>query len=185
MLPTMLDGTTYDGDYDEDLLARRPPQRRYRETAAEFARRVRPQYTERRRKNIDQATSAVIGAAANLGVAAVAGLVGGRLHPDAPQILYSVFATVTGFIVAEENPTMGNMLTAGGMVSGAGLVLRAVIAAVSKTSPAALPSSPFDVANRIAEVVSASPAPTSTPTPTPSGTPRSSYITPTPTASRA
>ena len=167
----------------DDRMAQQLPRRRARESAAEFARRVRPQYTERRKKNIDQATSAVIGVAANLGVAAVAGLVGGRIHPDAPPILYSILATITGFIVAEENPTMGNVLTASGMVSGASLIMKGVVAVIVKTSASAVPSSPFDVANRVAQAVS--PTPTPSATPSPSETPRVPYITPTPTSSRA
>jgi hypothetical protein len=178
-----------DGPDDPRTVNQLPRQgRRARETAADLARRVRPEYTERRKKNIDQATSAVLGAAANLGVAAVAGLVGGRLHPEAPQVLYSVFATATGYIVAEENPTMGGMLTAGGMVAGAGLVLRAVISLVTKTAPSSLPSSPFDVANRVAQVVSSSPTVSPSPTPTAvaaAATPGVPYITPTPSRATA
>lgn len=132
------------------------------EAVARAAKAVRPELTEHRKKAINAGTSAIIGLGASLGIAAAAGLVGGRLHPVAPQILYTLFASVIGFVVVEKNQAMGNTLLVGGMLNGAQLVLRGVAVLLSNGAATDVPSNPFDVAQRVAQAVSQSPTPSPT-----------------------
>ncbi len=130
---------------------------------------AKPDLTERRQKALDGATNAVIGTGINLTLAAFAGLVGGRLHPKAPQVIYSVLATGIGIYSAEHHPQIGSMLTSGGMIAGGSLLMQAIVAQISGQRPEDVPTSPTDVAARVGRTVSAStltPPPATTPRPT-------------------
>lgn len=144
--------------------------RRGAERAAE---RVRPEISDHRRVALDAATNAVLGTAANLAIAAFSGLLGGRIHPSAPQVIYSILAVGTGVYIADKNRAVGAMLASGGMVIGSQIVLRTVVAKVTGRSAAEVPADALSVANRVGQSVSGSPAPTlpaatAAPSPSPS-----------------
>lgn len=112
--------------------------------------KVRPNFNEAQRRALDAGTNAVVGTLANVTIAAMAGLVGGRMHPRAPEVLYAIFSVGIGVGVAERNPAIGTMLASGGMVAMAGMAMRAVATAITGSS---VSTDPFELASRVGQAV--------------------------------
>ena len=96
---------------------------------------VKPNFNEAQKRALDAGTNAVVGTLANVTIAAAAGLIGGRIHPRAPEVLYAVLSVGIGVGVVERNPAIGTMLASGGMVAMAGMAMRAVAAWSLRTAP--------------------------------------------------
>lgn len=94
--------------------------------ALRAARAVKPDLTAQQRHSLSNGTVAVIGTVANLSLAVCSGLIGGRLHPLAPQAIYALLATTGGVLLSSRNQAVGSSMTSAGMVVAAQLALRGV-----------------------------------------------------------
>lgn len=140
---------------------------------------VKPNFNEAQKRALDAGTNAVIGTLANVTIAAAAGLIGGRIHPRAPEVLYAVMSVGIGVGVVEKNPAIGTMLASGGMVAMAGMAMRAVASAITGSQDVS--TDPFELAGRVGRAVgeaptSAPPQSATEPLLPPTGSPPSTFM---------
>lgn len=139
--------------------------------AASAMKAAAPKLSDGQRRALDAGANAVIGTVANISIAVAAGLVGGRIGPRAPQVIYAILATGIGVSVADRNQAVGTMLASGGMIALSGMAMKAAVAAITNRE---VSTDPFDVAERVGRVVyedPSTPAPTPAPPPPPTFTP--------------
>lgn len=158
---------------EQDTITKQTMSAKQTATAAALAVRERAaraaKLSEHQKKAIDAGTSAVVGMLTNVGLAAVAGLIGGSIHPRAPQVIYSLLAVGVGVGIAEKNGPMGTMLVTGGMVSASSLVMQAIASKLSSGDHVA--TDPFSIADRVGRSIASTPTPSATQPPSPSPAP--------------
>lgn len=128
--------------------------------AAERAKAIK--LSQHQRRAVDNGANALLGTGINLCLAGIAGFVAGGWHPLAPAVMYSVLAAGLGIGIADENPSVGNLLVAGGMIVGGTLVMKGAVSIATGVSINDVPGDAMTVANRVAQHVAATPSPTPT-----------------------
>lgn len=132
--------------------------RRMAERARLNAAKLKPDLNPHQQAALNAGTNAILGTVANFSLAALAGLAVGRLHPTAPKIVYALLATATGVMIAEKNSTIGNLLAAGGMVTGSALVMEGVARLIVNDS-VSVSSDPYALGRRVGDSIYGSPSP--------------------------
>jgi len=141
--------------------------RRMAERARLNAAKLKPDLNPQQQAAINAGTNAILSTIANFSLAALAGLAVGRLHPTAPKIAYALMATATGVMIAEKNSTIGNLLAAGGMVTGSALVMEGVARLIVDDS-VSVSSDPYALGRRVGDSIYGSPSPGPSSSATPS-----------------